>query len=322
MDLCLIQFRPAYEVLAYCAFGGAPLAKLTVENVAHPTVLAAPQLPCLRINHEQFISAPFIFDYLRKNVADLDAGLSTHLSAELRAFSALIRVELQQAIEIARYDDEEHWWKVTYPQLVKTMPWPFNRLVARKLRHEKLLALEHVPGRRGERLNNWAVESCKTGYKALSERLGDGNWLLNTAGPTSVDALLFGHIAQAKFEPGLSDVLSEYPNLVTFFERSLRKINKSKFFSYGAGSGFAGPHLDLQLKSTIPSSISRIPLKKHVESSHKSPSGEESSVPKEGSWQAIGFALFTVVAYIGWNQMIAIREAGDMDDDDLDEDDQ
>ena len=310
MEVTLLQFRPAYDVLAYFSFSGAPLAKSNIENVQYPSISTSPQLPCLRINHEMFVAHAFIFDYLKKNVADLDAGLSSQLNSELRAFSSLVRLELKEALDVARYDDEEHWWKVTYPQLVKALPWPFNRAVARKIRHDVLQTLQNLPGKQGERLNGWAVKTCRTAYKAISERLGDANWVLHTAGPTSLDALIFGHLANAKFEPKISDVLIEFPNLGAYYEKILVRIGRSKFFSLGTG-GFPGPNLGLTIQHSIPSSAGRIAAKKIDQPKNSSEDG--GGILTEGSSQALAFALCTILAYLGWSQVVAVSEIGEIE---------
>jgi len=303
--LTVIQFRPAYDIIAYFALAGQPYANSVIQNVDYPSLQVCPQLPCVKHN-DSFVPYPLVFEYISKNFVSLDVGLSTRNLCELRAFTSLITVELAKVLDVARYDDDEHWWKVTYHQLKGALPWPFNRLVARKIRFEKLLSLEGLPGRQGERLKSWAIPVCKSAYKSLSERLGNGNWILNTFGPTSLDALLFGHIAAAKFEPGLSDVLAEYPNLDLFFEKVLDRINKVKYSTVGHCT-FPGPYLLTTKLEKIPFGGLRTEKKKPAD-----PNSEldplRLRIAMEAQREGLLFVVGLVVAYLGWSQLVVIEE--------------
>jgi glutathione S-transferase len=299
-EVALLQFRPAYDVLAYCALSGNTLASnFSIENLPYPTLLACSQLPCLRVRHQLFVPRDHIIDYLKQNYFNLDAGLSQRQLFDLRSVTSLIQHELHLALEVAMYDDEEHWWKVTYRQLIQALAWPFSRIVARKLRREALQRLDAVPFPRGERLPKWAVPSCDSAYKIFNERLASAEWLLGVA-PTSADAILFGHVAQAKFEPGLSESLKNYPFIEAHFERVLERVSHSSFFSLGV-LGFKGPDIRMNVTSTIPAAYLRAPAPDKPKTEEEELEQKRGKMRTEGIWQALSFALVAVMVYTNFN---------------------
>ena len=308
-NLVLIQFRPAYDILAYLAFAGRPLSNTMIENVAYPSIHACPELPCLQISStKSFVPYSNIFDYLKENQANLDAGLPSRVNSEIRSFSSLVQCELRQVVDIARYADDEHFWKVTYSQLKKTIPWPFNRLIARKLRHEVLLSLYHIPGEKQEKLNTWAVNKTRSAYQAISERLGNSDWILNTTGPTSLDCLFFGHLCEAKFEPILYQILSEFSSLEEYFLRTLQLLKRNKFFTINS-MNFPGPDLDIIITS-VPTAIERLSEIKSL-SPPRTYQKEDAGVFTDGVFQALAFAACTILAYLSYSKILVIREQSD-----------
>ena len=65
-------------------------------------------------------------------------------------------------------------------------------------------------------------------FSSLSEQLGERPWFLGGAGPSSLDARVFGYLAPLLRAPlpshRLQGLLKAYPNLVTFVGRLQQKF--------------------------------------------------------------------------------------------------
>jgi glutathione S-transferase len=304
--LVLTQFEPAFDVLAYCAFAGAPLAKLVVENSRHPTLAASAdgQLPVLR-HGAMIVPREDILGHLAKCFSDLDAGLSQESLAQVQAFSALLKGDLQLALDVARYDDEEHWAKSTRPMLLSALPWPFNRPVSRFLRYRALARIRarvQLSSPR-DRLE-WARRRARRALQALTQRLGaTSNWVLGTHGPTSLDAQLWGFLAQACSEP-LVDVCNEFPLLEAYYRRGVARIARCKFVYVGGENlfvmGAGGPFLSMR-PGLLPTAASRI---SSSSSSDAKPApvvraeSEEDRAFKQATREAGMFAFGAVALYL------------------------
>lgn len=313
MSLVLYQFRPAYDVLAYLALCGNPLVKCQVENLPYPTLQAcsAEPLPCVR-HQGRFVPRSQVFDFLRREFADLDAGLGLEVKAESQAFSSMLLVELEGCLDAIRYVDEEHWWNSTYPELVSNLSAPFGRLVARKMRRDALRRMQAAGGN-GKQVIKLALDKASKCYLALANRLGEHKWLLNTPGASTVDALLFGHLCQARAEPLLGDLLrtnEDLANLEVFYRQTLNRVRQSKFFSHSKPL-FNGPDLEIVILPLPPTQYARL------EAEETKPESGDASKAEDAAWdksqtggliQAATFAIGTLLVYMAWNEMLIIQD--------------
>lgn len=273
-------------------------------------------LPCIRSGN-RFVPRSEIFNFLKHEFADLDAGLGLEVKAEAHAFASLLLVELEHCLDVIRYADEEHWWKVTYPELVRNLPPPFGRLVARKMRRDALQRLQ-VHGK--QNAIKLAVDRAKQAYQALSNRLGDNKWVLNTPGASTVDALLFGHMCQARFEPLLCELLVEnedFSNLDAHYRQTLNRLRQSRFFSTSKPL-FQGPELEMVMVN-IPTRYARLESedeeKKDNNVENAKQDGEVEVIKRErGLLEAGLFALGAVLAYMSWNEMFFVMEVDNNED--------
>ncbi|KAH9258245.1 hypothetical protein BASA81_003294 [Batrachochytrium salamandrivorans] len=310
MSLVLYQFRPAYDVLAYLALCGNPLVKCQVENLPYPTLQActAEPLPCIR-HQGKFVPKSLVFDFLSREFADLDAGLGLEVKAESQAFSSMLLVELEWCLEVIRYVDEEHWWNSTYPELVGNLSAPFGRLVARKMRRDALRRMQI--GNNGKQTIKLALEKAKKCYLALANRLGEHKWLLNTPGASTVDALLFGHLCQARSEPLLGDLLrtnEDLANLEVFYKQTLNRVRQSKFFSHSKPL-FNGPDLEIVVLP-FPTQYARLEAEESKVEANKAEDVTTAWDKSQtgGLIQAATFAIGTLLAYMMWNEMLIIQD--------------
>jgi len=68
-----------------------------------------------------------------------------------------------------------------------------------------------------------ALQWARAGYAALDSKIAASGALLGTESLTSVDIILFGHLAEALCDVHLVTVLEEFKNLVSFFQNVYQK---------------------------------------------------------------------------------------------------
>jgi hypothetical protein len=198
-----------------------------------------------------------IIDHLRSSRGvDLDSSLTDKQRSDGVAYGSLILGTLGPVVSALRYGDPKAWDGVYRPQSVRACldPYSFDGPTRRPFFHlaawfqawsERAVALREL------RLSNSplrdelfggggddrvvtverAVAAARRCYRSLDGQLlwgGEGGdaagekgktaFLLGTEGPTTVDVLLFGHLAEAICDVHLVPVLSEYKGLVGFFQ--------------------------------------------------------------------------------------------------------
>jgi hypothetical protein len=136
------------------------------------------------------------------------------------------QLKLGSALVASRWVDAEHFQRITRPQILEAMPFPSNRMWL--WRHkERVISDSEVFGITDLQSASALATSV---YACLSQQLGENMWLLGTLQPTSVDALLFGHLAEAMTEP-LVNQLRLHSNLIHYYNR----VSKQYFASVPAG---------------------------------------------------------------------------------------
>jgi len=312
----LQQFMPCFEVIAYCGFAGSPLAKLRVDNSPHPflAVSADARLPVLR-HASAVVPHEYIVDYLKKNFADLDAGLSVEVHAQIKAFSAIVNNELKVCLDVARFDDEEHWLKVTRPNLLAVIPWPANRPMAYLLRRQASQRISCATQLRSshDRLE-WAREKTRDGLQAICSRMShNANWICGTLSPTSLDALVWGFLAHASGEGSLINIANEFPVLEQFYRRGLERIAKCKFVLSGGQNLFTlyagGPFLSLR-EGVAPTRADRTPLPPPPPPPPPKEETEEEKSFQQARKEALVFALSAFTVYLFFFGAVQIRLTG------------
>jgi glutathione S-transferase len=317
--LHLIEFFPTPSIYAYAALAGSPLSHLIIENAIFPTMVTG-DLPQLRVG-TKIIPSTEILSYLAQYVTDLDAGLSNPIRAQINAFSSLIWYDLKLAIDIARFSDDEHFSQVTRKRMMKRIPFPMNRFEIWKFRREMIQRIQsilgvHITSSSHESMK-WARETVSKVLNIFNKRLGDEKWILGTRGPTSLDCLLFGALADVQDEPlfGISTSLaSEFPLLEAFYRRIAQKIHKSHYFTVGDPLELSILPSLLVLKSSPPPSVVVVVTTVHHHPSPPPPSSfsratsnsttddQNKSQPLPilayESRQFLAFGVITTIAYL------------------------
>lgn len=221
----LFQFAPVWGLTS-----GSPFC-LKVETylrmagldyqVAQGNPMKAPKgkLPYIEEDGVIVADSGFILEHLRTRHGDpLDAGLDDRQRAVAHAVRRMLEESLYFAAVYARWVDDATW-RVVRPAYFGKLPPVARTLVPLVARRMVRLSL------RGQGCGRHSAaqvfELGTADLRALAVILGDGPYLLG-AEPSSVDATVYGYLAQLLFVP-LDDPLTRQahalPGLVAYAER-------------------------------------------------------------------------------------------------------
>eukprot|EP00903_Cladosiphon_okamuranus_P009979 g9465.t1 len=211
--MVVMQFRPAWEMQAYLRFARLPYR---VENTRYAGSAATGLFPAL-MDGQFVLPSEDTAGHVARRRADLDSSLGAKEKAEARAFKVLVREGLQPLLRVMRYrGDEGEIRHTVHPPMKKALPWPLTwwSPAAEDRRSRRESAVRGLDGLSKDAL----IGRAKEMYAALDLRLGkSGGAFFFGSGPTSLDACVFGHLAEAWTLAGLLDLLPAFDNLSRFF---------------------------------------------------------------------------------------------------------
>mmetsp|Transcript_8500 Transcript_8500/g.10749 ORF Transcript_8500/g.10749 Transcript_8500/m.10749 type:complete len:342 (+) Transcript_8500:70-1095(+) len=312
--LVLLQFRPSWGVQAYLRFTGL---RHHVENCNFPSVGTTGELPQLR-DGKSLIPKKDIMDYLLQK-SNADKGLSATERAQAIALRSLVANDLEWALQWSYWGDNEHYFRETKKQVGKVIPFPLNMFLPWYMRRQAMSVLEKNEIAKEEDVKKIAMRA----YECLSLALGQKTWILGGESPTSIDAIVFGHLMLALNEP-INEQMQSFPNLIRFcnnirknyFENDAVKMqqlattNCKNMFSDNQGFKVVmklGP-------MPIPLSTKRIPAL----SSQTKAEGikkEESEEQKEFHRNSRNFAIIAGVVFVSYYILQSVQFVFEDDDD-------
>lgn len=224
----LLQFRPAFALQLYLRFVRAPYV---VRNLEYPVLETVGQLPVLMDGHF-LLPEEDALGYLREHypALDLDAKLSGARRAQVLALHALVREKLAPAVGASRYRDERNFVQNVRAVILRATRFPLGP------------AISTAERRRGMQEQRWrgladggmgvgeVLTRAQGVYRELDNLLGasTGDFFFGRE-PTSFDACLFGHLAEALADVNVLVIVSTFDNLMRFFRRIAEE-----FFNVGA----------------------------------------------------------------------------------------
>lgn len=230
------------HALAYVSLTGvAETDSLTIQPTSNPALSPSGSLPFLRDGEVLVAGAQAIVAYLSRRGHDLDFKLSPRGVADAAAYASLVQKSLGRVAEHAFWVDSANAGVVG--RLVGDgYPFPLSWILpkrragdaAARLAGERGDGNYHTTGagtHMGAALENAGEEAADEValyaeanqiYIALAAKLGENMWFAGEF-PTSLDALVFGHLAVHYLaplpNPRLSAMIRTHPNLVAFVER-------------------------------------------------------------------------------------------------------
>ncbi|CAM9147425.1 unnamed protein product [Ectocarpus sp. 8 AP-2014] len=216
LDVMVVtQFRPAWEIQAHLRFVRLPYR---VENSGYMGSAATGLYPAL--TDGQFVlRSEDAAGHIASRRSDVDVGLTEAEKVEAQALAMLVREGLQPLLRVMRYrGDEGEVRQTVHPPMKKALSWPLSwwspAAEARRSKRESAV--------RGlDRLSKAElIGRAKDMYAALDLRLGNSKEAFFFGSrPTSLDAVVFGHLAEAWTIAALLDLLPAFDNLSRLFRR-------------------------------------------------------------------------------------------------------
>ncbi|XP_064474392.1 metaxin-1-like isoform X2 [Ornithodoros turicata] len=213
------------EVLAYAKFSGAPLK---VYEIRRPWFGRLPSLrhgPATRLTRFEDI-----LSYLRKQNYSADIQLTAQQVSDVKAYSAMLSQKLKPALLYLWWIDGKNYTQLTRPWYARALAFPLNYILPGQMQraatdavHSKLDQLDFDDTHAVESAVFKEAQECLT---TLSQRLGKGPFFFGKR-PTSLDAIVFGHLAPLLKAPFPSSALQHHlkacDNLAAFVGRILQQ---------------------------------------------------------------------------------------------------
>lgn len=177
------------------------------------------KLPFIEDEGKIVADSEFIIAYLKERYGDtLDGHLDPEQKATAHAFVKMMDENLYWCLVWSRWVSNEIW-----PQLKESffgkLPFFLKDMVAKKVRKDVIKSL------RGQGLGRHSEQEIKqilaTDLKALSDFLGDKSFFFGDQA-TTLDAVAYGFLAELALAPlqsSLTEIVKNYPNLVSFCHR-------------------------------------------------------------------------------------------------------
>lgn len=195
------------SVMAYCKFSCIPIEfertnnpwKFSSESSIFKKILngSIDNLPILTYSEEKITRVADIINFLKRNNWGTDYELSSKQNADAIAYTAMIEEKLSPALLHLWWVDKASYPEVTKPWYMKVMPFPLNYYMSYKKNKtlEDRLVTSHITEHHSKSEREAKIYAdAKECLNYLSSKLGDKEYLFGDK-PTSLDAIVFGHIA-------------------------------------------------------------------------------------------------------------------------------
>jgi hypothetical protein len=174
-------------------------------------------------HHPSSLHKNCILDYLQsQGYVSLDASLSPSQQALSNAYTALIESQLEPALLSLRFGDTDAWEQVYRNQYIQAskqndrwyslgsrfQAWSVRNVALKQLLNKTYSVQE-------------SMSIAREAYTSLETQLQGSNnkYLLDTPNPTTVDALLWAHLAEALCDVHLVTLVADFPHLIKYFQR-------------------------------------------------------------------------------------------------------
>ena len=240
----LFQYRPAWYEQSLLRFVGVDHV---VVNSGFAATESTGALPCLRVLSAESTAlvGPIQPHQPEKSIGSYlaerhpgrlaDGELSDEQQILARGIQSMIEHELNPILQTLRYQDEQAWDCVYRPQHIQAGSNSGNAWfpVASWF---QAWSIRRVGQMNCQRHSTWrtipqAKQAAATAYDALEKQLrrtvgpSDGTtksvtskYILGTTKPSLLDAMLWGHLAEALCDVHLIVILADFPHLLDYFQ--------------------------------------------------------------------------------------------------------
>ena len=272
-EVHLIQYRPSYSVQAYLRFANI---HFSVENSDYPCNLSTGQFPQLHHSSTtssklRIVAARDIIDHLRKHVADLDEGLTPPQQNLSRLLEILVIEKLGVSLLYSRWvgwtggwEDRSSNFKSALSEEMAHMygiRWtPFSSLIHGL---QRVCPEAFVPSVFFSSRKSFAILAAQGFYDRSMATIGkvtedhysilesalcqsSSTFFHSSSSPTTIDAVVFGHVAEAMYEK-----VSRFGR--TFEEKfpTLWRHYQRIYSTYFAQNSVLHPHIQINNNNTF-----------------------------------------------------------------------
>lgn len=225
------------EVMAYAKFSGAPLKTREVRRPwsgtgSLPVMRHGPQTKLTRFQD--------VVAYLRKQNYSADVQMTPQQASDATAYAAMLRYKLKPALMYQWWVDAQNYVELTRPWYARALGFPLNYVLPGQMQRSATAALNtkleglDLEGDQAQIALFREAQECMT---TLSQRLGKEPFFFGQS-PTSLDAVVFAHLAPLLQAPFPSNALQNHlkacDNLAAFVTRIMQRYFPLKD---GANSG-------------------------------------------------------------------------------------
>jgi len=223
-EIQIYQYQPSWrlpsadphciQLQAFLKFTGIPFE---VNNCNNPKMSPSETLPMLRIGENLLLTDMHeIASVLEKKGFSLDSHFSSAEKAHAEAFSSMVRGRLYCTMMWNWWAEEQNYKEVTFPQWSNYLPFPLNYiLIPLSIRKDIFSVLRTLNYGNSSQVYQEASEI----YEALSVFLDNKPYFFGER-PSSLDAMVFGHLSCQLFAPmkvnSLASLISKHQNLLDY----------------------------------------------------------------------------------------------------------
>ncbi|OQR97170.1 hypothetical protein THRCLA_07078 [Thraustotheca clavata] len=209
----LLQFMPAWDVQAYLRFAKIGMH---IKNAKYPSFEATGELPQLNDGH-YLLGKDDIIMHLQTYHKDIDMELNDVQKGESLAFKSMVQEKLHRVLLYCRWVDPITYKEVTRPAVQRVLPFPLSRILPKQM-HVSITNMLAANGYETQEQVYITARDCYSALNARLESVKDGPYFYGST-PTSLDALVFGHLVDALSDVQLRDVVHIHGSrLITFAE--------------------------------------------------------------------------------------------------------
>lgn len=225
------------EVMAYAKFSGAPLKTREVRRPWSGSLPVMRHGPQTKLTRFQDVVA-----YLRKQNYSADVQMTAQQASDATAYACMLRHKLKPALMYQWWVDAQNYVELTRPWYARALGFPLNYVLPGQMQRSATAALNtkldgfDLEGEQAQIALFREAQECMT---TLSQRLGKEPFFFGQS-PTSLDAVVFAHLAPLLQAPFPSNALQNHlkacDNLAAFVTRIMQRYFPLKD---GASSGDA-----------------------------------------------------------------------------------
>jgi len=212
--LSIYQFKPAWSIQAYLRFSNIPYR---VINLNFPIKEPTGKLPQLHDGHF-IVPGLHAIDHIKKVHKNIDSFLPESHVSDVEAYCAFALSKISEVLEFLNCAENN----AVASLVTKVIPFPLN-VVFQKVEKFNVSAKLWIHGIENRSLNE-VIDVAESCFITLENKLQNGQPFFFGDIPSSVDAVVFGLLAEAMNHTHLITLLTKFEKLSFLFTTVCEKF--------------------------------------------------------------------------------------------------